>query len=50
MIIMTGLISNDSCGKLRNEGVIITESQHIPPKSSKVKDLLEQAFEEYYEK
>lgn len=49
LLVMTGLTSNSYCGKLRNEGVIITESQHIPPKSSKVPELLNCAFKEYYE-
>ena len=47
--VMSSLVSPEQCGMLRNNGVIIiTESEHIPPHSSKVKPKLEEAINQYY--
>lgn len=46
--VMSSLIPPMQCGVLRNNGVIITESAHTPPHSSKVRPKLEEAFNQYY--
>lgn len=44
---MSNILKHTECGNIRNDGVVITQSQHIPPHHSKVKKLLEEVIAEY---